>query len=491
MSNYTTKKYNYTQTREINKREVTRTLREWRQNKYEKYQKYLDEIYEQNICVKYLEYQNVDDFGGLNCPCRRRNTDPVTISGNSWRIKKGRVIEHTGCETHCNFLASKISKQEYNDHIAALLIHYNKSTYDELKEYLKDKDKPTKQNKSCNDKSDNVEQNLNDCINKKHGDNDVDMSQKFASDDTADTQQEKLLSIGKKTILLLCDALRHINSSSTVAANFEQPVLDKGIINDDHNTRQKRLNNFLFVSDTSLRDPNVELYRSSMASLRLMYQMVISNVPIYKFADWSSTVADFGGYDISDHLSQTSATDFLLTLGEAQRQIDNQQIKNAKTIFITIDAQSKNHDSWTGILSSIRDENGIKKTIFTHGEYKVKKSSIESANEKQLMESGKPRMKRNKKKPPKASRFQFANYINSTGDDITVVSNNGNNANNENKNDDKEALKPSQKLQLWFEDVFNNIGIDWKKVNGLGTDGGTTEKSGMQGVCLSIITNCK
>ena len=503
---------------------MTRTFYEWRKNKYERYQQYLDEIHAEKICVKYLCYENIDDFGGLNCPCRRDNTEPVTISGNFYRIQKGRICDHLACETHCKFLMDKISKKEYDDHIAGLLKHYNKTTYEELKEFMKEKNKKSLKNDDKNhvDKSKDIEENFNDddivmlkklntndkcnknnnknnCNtnnyqensygNNNYNQSNYDHNKYNQNDYIKNNYNENLNKIGRKTISLLSDVLTHLDSSSIVSTNLEQPIMDENMIDKDCINRQKRMNTYLFANDINITDPNFKLYQSTMAALRLMYKMAITNAPIYKFAEFAETVADFGGYEISDHLSQTSATDFLLTLGEAQQGLDNDEIKHAKTIFATIDAQSKNHDSWTAILSHIRDRTGIKKTIFTHGEYKVKKSAIEAANEKQLIDSAAKRIKRLTKKSPKKSRFQFGNYINSTGVDIDVVSNHNNSDENDNKIGHKSDVKPSHKLQLWFEDVYDKIGIDWERVNGLGTDGGTTEKSGMQRVCVFVINN--
>ena len=382
-------------------------------------------------------------------------------------MDKGRIYDHAACEKHIKFLHDQVTKQEYDDHITAILKHYQKSTYEELKKFLQYRNRTDKATKSQDIKNDK--------------DNDADINMQDGN---------ALACIGANTISLLSQVLQYIDPNSSnvncvTAQQGDQNSFDKTSID-----RRQRMEKFLLTSDFNLKDNNVELYQSAMGSLRLMYKMALTNTPIYRFAEWAETIGDFGGYCIKDHTSQTSATEWLLTLGKAQKMLDDDDIKNAKTLFATIDAQSSSTDSWTGLLSHIRDKNGMKKIIFTYGEYLVEKTAIEKENEKYFLQNvdsfGQSRPKRKQKR----SRFQLA-HKNETGNDIAMTNDedvdivsNGNNDNcNENKNDDESSIKPSKKLQLLFEYIYNQIGVNWKILNGECSDGGSKEKAGMTLVC--------
>ena len=423
----------------------------------------------ENVCVKYLHYKNEGKFGGGTCECRG-NAKPM--SRDNWRQDKGRIWDHVARQKHLKFLQERVTKQEYDDHMEALLKHYKKGSYDELKKYFQDKNK-IKSTDSEDVDIDIIHQNGNDSLCK--------------NDDSA------LSSIAEKTISLLSNVLEYIDPKSSISKRIKEQRIKQDKFDAERAARRKRMENFLFTGDLKLNDNNIELYQSAMGSIRLMHKMALTNVPIYRFAEWAETIGNFGGYKMKSHLSQTSATEWLLILGEAQRKLDIDEIKNAKTVFATIDAQSSSKDSWTAILSNVRDRNGIKKIIFTYGEYLVNKTAIEAANEKQIIENAKVHYKPVKKRKQRIPRFQLCNVnandiIMSNEVDVDVVSN-GNNGNHasQNQNDNETFVKPSKQLQLLFESVYNKIGLNWNKLNGECSDGGQKEKAGMQLVCYLLL----
>ena len=287
--------------------------------------------------------------------------------------------------------------------------------------------------------------------------------------------------IGTKIVDLIGQVVKQFHPTGKKYAASEENRFRQEYV-----ARTDRLHSFLFSDISKIPRLQLPLYEKRMASLRFMHTLVTEHrAPLTQYNKWTQTLYDFGGIDIRDHSSYVSAKDFLFALKQSADFYDCKLLQNAKTVSTTIDSQAGDKDSWLGVLSHVRADNGLKHIIFQHGEYAIK--------DQQKID--KPKVQHTDKNDTNAdvtittSKLSNKRSQNDKMEiDENVCINENNNNNNKNARDSiptaNISVTKSTQVANKVETIYNEAGLNWDVWTGSCSDGGSKELAGMHKVCI-------